>query len=152
MAGYFDVYVLSQDRSKETVLGFLSNFLPDREESQDDYGLPHLSERPQKTFAAQNDLLDYLESHPNQPHAIYWHSVVAGDPRGAMIFPLSDGHMIYGLSVELQARRFLSEAITFLKARMGYITFESPPPTTAEAFKKEVEAFDSQTLRADRTD
>lgn len=152
MAGYFDVYVLSKDRSKATVHRFLKRFLSEWEESQEDYVLPYLSDEPQITFASQDDLLDYLEKIPNQPYAIYWRSVVDGDPRGAMIFPLSDGHMIYGLCVEQHARRYLSETLSFLNATRGYIAFECPPPTTASAFNEAVEAFDQQYQESDKAD
>ena len=143
MPGYYDVYVLSRDRSKATVLRFLDRFLPDREETQEDYSLPHLSDAPHIFFASQDELLDYLESHPSEPYALYWQSAVADDPRNAMVFPTSDGCMIYGLSVEQRARRYLSEVMSFLKEGKGYVAFECPPPTTAAAFEKTVEAFNN---------
>ena len=150
MAGYYDLYVLSRDRSKATVLRYLARFLPDREESQDGYALPYLSDQPDIFFASLEELLDHLEGQPSEPFGAYWHSTVIGDPRSAMIFPTSDGCMIYGLSVERQAHRHLSDVLSFLGAGRGYVTFESPPPMTAAAFDAAVERFENSDLMTDR--
>ena len=45
-----------------------------------------------------------------------------------MVFPTSDGQMVYGLSVVRNERRFLADLMTFLNSAKGYIDFEKPPP------------------------
>jgi hypothetical protein len=136
MAGFHDVYVLSDQRSKAEVTRFLDRFLPEREEVADDYAVPHLSDRPEIVFAGADDLLTYLGEHPDRSHGIYWASRAVGDPRFAMIFPTTDGQVVYGLSVERDAAEFLAELKAHLGSPTGYVDFENPPPDNAPDFVK----------------
>lgn len=141
MGGLFDIYVLSRDRSKGSVVRFLDHFLPRRTEAADDYIVPKHADRPELCFDDAGDLLAYLERHTNEPHAIYWTSEAPGDPRSAMVFPTVDGRMVYGLSVEGSERRFLADLMAFLKSAEGYIAFETPPPDDPAAFEDAVLKF-----------
>ena len=134
MGGFFDIYVLSRDRSWASAMSFLDRFLPNRKETADDYNVPNNSDRPRACFDDIDGLFTYLEQHPNEPHAIYWTSEAQGDPRCAMVFPTADGQMVYGLSVEGNEHRFLADLMTFLNSAEGYIDFEAPPPDNASAF------------------
>ena len=142
MSGLFDVYVLSHDRSREAVLGFLDRFEPRRSESADDYVVPNNSDQPEFRYDNAVELLDHLETRPGESHAIYWLSAAPGDPRCAMVFPTCDGQMVYGLSVVRNERRFLADLMTFLNSPKGYIDFEKPPPDTAAAFQDCLRKFD----------
>jgi hypothetical protein len=141
MSGFFDVYVLSHDRSRESVLGFLDRFLPRRSQSADDYVVPNNSDQPEFCFDNAVELLAHLETHPRESHAIYWLSTAPDDPRCAMVFPTSDGQMVYGLSVERNEPRFLADLMTFLNSAYGYIDFETPPPDTAAEFQDRVRKY-----------
>ena len=44
MPEYSDIYVISNKRTKEVALSFLDSFIPNREESADDYHIPQFSE------------------------------------------------------------------------------------------------------------
>lgn len=142
MSGLFDIYVLGPDRSKESVERFLNHFMPSRSEAADDYAVPLNSDHPTRKFENADDLLAYLEAHPGIPHAIYWTSDARGDPRCAMVFPTSDGSMIYGLSVERDQEQFLTTLKEFLSAAEGYISFEAPPAGDAAAFAAAVRRFE----------
>lgn len=147
MSGLYDIYVLSRDRSKESVLTFLDRFLPRRSESADDYVVPNNSDQPEFCFNNAVELLVYLERHWREPHAIYWLSKAQGDPRCAMVFPTSDGQMVYGLSVVQNECRSLADLMTFLDTADGYIDFETPPPETAAAFRETVRKYNQQSRR-----
>ncbi len=137
-----DIYVLSGDRSKATVIRFLDRFLPERKEMADEYGVPQYSDPPVNSFDTVEGLLDYLEHHTGESHAIYWASQVPGDPLYAMLFATLDGHAVYGLSAEGNEQEFLAELTAFLNSTKGYIDFENPPPDNAPEFEKALEDFD----------
>ncbi len=138
MAGFYDIYVLSGDRSKATVIQFLERFLPEREEVADEYPVPRYSDTPEVYLDTADELLTYLEHHSDEPHSIYWASQVSGDPRFAMLFATVDGHAIYGLSVDGNEQEFLANLMTFLNSATGYIDFENPPSDSAPEFEKKV--------------
>jgi hypothetical protein len=144
MNGWFDVYALSPDRSRESVLRFLDRFLPRRSESAADYVVPNNSDLPEFHFDNAAELLAHLETHPRQSHAIYWLSEMPDDPRCAMAFPTSDGQMVYGLSVEENERRFLADLMAFLNTADGYIDVETPPPDSAAAFQERVRRYNQR--------
>ena len=138
MAGFYDVYVLSGDRSKATVVQFLDRFLPERKETADDYPVPRYSDSPEICLDTADELLTYLEHHPDEPHSIYWASRASGDPHHAMLFATIDGHAVYGLSVEGNEQEFLASLMAFLDSAKGYIDFENPPPDDVPEFEKKM--------------
>lgn len=138
MAGFYDVYVLSDDRSKATVVQFLDRFLPEREETAVDYPVPRYSDAPEICLDSADELLSYLERHSDEPHSIYWASQASGDPQNAMLFATVDGHAIYGLSVERNEQEYLATLMSFLNSANGYIDFEYPPPDSAPEFEKKM--------------
>jgi hypothetical protein len=142
VAGFFDIYVLSRDRSKATAVRFLDHFLPHRDELTDEYAVPRYGDPPDITFDTADGLLGHIEHHPDEPHAIYWASKVPGDPRFAMLFPTADGHAVYGLSAEQNERELLADLMAFLNSAKGYIDFENLPADNAPAFDTAVEKFD----------
>lgn len=147
MSGLFDIYVMSDARSRGSVYKFLDRFVPRRREAADGYAVPNNVDRPTINFETVDELLEHLERHPSVPHAIYWLSESPGDPRCAMVFPTSDGRMIYGLSVERTARRHLNELMAFLGSAAGYIDFEAPPPDDVASFETAVRRFNDSALK-----
>ncbi|MBE9553168.1 MAG: hypothetical protein IMF05_06885 [Proteobacteria bacterium] len=138
MGGFYDVYVLSGDRSKATVVQFFDRFLPERKETADDYPVPRYSDSPEICLDTADELLTYLEHHPDEPHSIYWASQASGDPYHAMLFATTDGHAVYGLSVVRNEREYLASLMAFLNSANGYIDFEYPPPDSAPKFEKKM--------------
>ena len=76
-------------------------------------------------------------------YRIYWRAVNNAKPEHAMVFFLSDGYVIYGLSTDAShpdyASSLLLEMKLFLGSELGYIAHEgSPDAENLEQFKKEI--------------
>jgi hypothetical protein len=136
VTGLYDIYVLSPKRSTVEIARFLDRFLPDREETADEYVIPQFSDTPEIEFRDAETLLTYLCENPNEPHAVYWLSKAACDPRCAMVFPMTGGQIVYGLSVEENEQEYLETLKTFMDSPIGYIDFENPPPDSPSDFEK----------------
>ena len=143
MSGYYDVYVLSDRRSKEAVDRFLNHFVPQRKESTDEYLVPMYSTFPTSSFDTAEDLLAYIYENPNEPHSIYWASENTEGPSFAMVFPTTDGRIVYGLSVLRSEQKYLEELKRHLNSSKGYIDFESSPPADTADFERFVDDFDA---------
>lgn len=144
MNGFADIYVLSPKRSKTAFNGFLGRFLPDRAETADEYPAPRFADLPETVFHKADDLLAWLCENPDEPHAVYWASRSAGDPRYAMLFPTTGGQVVYGLSVESGEREFLEALKAHLGSSTGYIDYENPPPDNPREFAKMAAEFDTR--------
>jgi len=115
---------------------FLDHFLPDREETADEYLVPQFSETPKIEFRDAEKLLAYLCETPDEPHAVYWRSKADCDPGFAMVFPTTGGQIVYGLSVGENELEFLETLKSFVDSPIGYIDFENPPPDNPTDFEK----------------
>jgi hypothetical protein len=137
-----DCYVLVKSPSKKRVEEFLAHFMPRRWPLADEYEMPQYSDKPEEVFRTSGEALSYLEEHPNQGHALYWQNQDSEEPRCGMIFPTTDGQMIYGLSCRADDEgtpgRILDAMKHFLQADIGYIAFEEPPPETTQEFMDRV--------------
>jgi len=135
--GWYDCYVLVGSRSPELVNRFLDHFVPQRQETADEYEVPQHSAKPEMVFRTAAALLQYLSDHPEHHHAVYWHALGKGDPTRAMVFPTSDGATIVGLSCRSDAEtaeRLLAEMKSFLHTDIGSFWFETPAPTSSKEF------------------
>ena len=144
MPEYSDIYVISDKREKSTVEDFLDHFLPRREESADEYGVPQYSENPEILFDNADALIEYCAKHKNTEHAIYWRALDNKKPEHCMVFYLADGNVIYGLSTDAidqpYAKRLLEEMKSFLGTDLGYIGHEaSPDVSNLKEFKKQMD-------------
>ena len=62
MTGFYaDIYLVKNSRSKDLVISFLNHFLPQREESADEYLIPQYSDKPKFEFSELDELMDFLE-------------------------------------------------------------------------------------------
>jgi hypothetical protein len=142
---FADCYVLVNSRSKKLVQEFLAHFLPKRRAWADEYEVPQYSDKPEQVFRTTEDALAYLEEHPHEHHGLYWANEGRGDTRRGMVFPTSDGEMIYGLSCDAKdpkiADKLLDAMKLFLKSEIGCIAIEEPPPESAQGFKELVESL-----------
>ncbi|KAF0805880.1 hypothetical protein A6D6_01936 [Alcanivorax xiamenensis] len=144
MPEYSDIYVISDKRDEKTVEDFLNCFLPDREESADEYEIPQFSESPDVVYSKALELVKYCSANQRAEYAAYWRAVNQGKPEHAMVFYLKDGHVIYGLSTdagdEAFANGLLAELKAFLGAEFGYIGHEaSPDAADLPEFMREME-------------
>ncbi|MBI5359874.1 MAG: hypothetical protein HZA48_04745 [Planctomycetes bacterium] len=80
MPYFADCYILVNTRSPAVVRRLLSVFLPGgAEENAEEYEVPRYSDKPRQVFNNANSLMAYMETHPEESHAIYWQSLIPGD-------------------------------------------------------------------------
>ncbi len=144
---YADLYVLVNSRSKKIIESFLNNFIPNREESADEYEIPQYSENPDFIFKKDCELMDYCENNNNINHTIYWRNKENIVPKYAMVFYTIDGKMILGLSIEDEKleQYYLLNMKQFLKSDCGCIAYETPAPNNSNDFVKMVDVYRENT-------
>lgn len=138
MAEYADIYALSAQRTEEFVDAFAARFMPEREETADEFEVPQYA-RPEQVFRASSELIRYCCQRPAQVHAVYWRNVHDSEPAHAMVFFLPDGYVVFGLSVrahdELSVQRLFAELRSFVGTADAYVAHEALPGATAEEFR-----------------
>ena len=131
MTGLSDIYVISSKRDVKTIYSFLDHFLPEREESADDYYVPEYSNNPQQIFTKDAEIISFCVENNQIEQCIYWRAINNKPPEHAHIFFLNDGNIIFGLSTDSSnqeyAIKLLNKVKLFLDEQYGYITFETPP-------------------------
>ena len=155
--GYLaDVYVIKKTRSKDLADDFLNHFLPDREETADEYFIPQYSYNPIQEFDNANDLMLYLELNKNYSNGIYWRNTDEESlNKHGMIFYNEDGTMIFGISRNADMsgnlntdneNECLTEMKKYLDTSLGYIRYETPPTNSYSyiEFVKIVEELEKQ--------
>ncbi len=131
MPEYSDIYVISDKRDGKTIEKFLQDFLPNREESADEYEVPQFTDKPEVIYKKDRDLIQHCEKNKNIEHAIYWRATNGSKPEHGMVFYLSDGFVIYGLSTDAANQEFAAELLIemkkYLNTAHGYIAHEASP-------------------------
>lgn len=61
MPSFADIYVIKKTRSKKLGIEFLNLFLPQREETTDEYLFPQYANEPETEFHNADLLMGYLE-------------------------------------------------------------------------------------------
>ena len=84
-------------------------------------------------FDTADPLLEYLEKNINVSYAIYWRGLEDKNPRHAHVFFTNDAKLIVGLSVDAETVEdaTLDEMMNYCSSKIGYITYEQPPPGNA---------------------
>lgn len=138
MPEYADLYILSKHRTRAAADAFLDRFLPHREESAVDYHVPRPATAPAIVFHRAADLIEHCCDHPATAHSIYWQATTGDTPGHAMIFFLSDGYVIYGLSTaaaeEGVTRSLLDDLKRHFHSDDALLRHEEAPPHSAAAF------------------
>ena len=130
-----EVYVLCKKRSQSLAVEFLDRFLPVRKASSTHYPFPEHSDNPEYVYDDSEALFKALEEHTEASYSVYWDNEVDGDVKNAMIFFTEDGGMVAGLAVACEAAgHWLIEVSEVVGGVYGYVSFDSPPPETQEAF------------------
>ena len=145
MPEYSDIYVISEKRDSRTIDAFLDRFLAKREESADEYEYPQYADNPETVFRNVSEIIAKCIENKTAEYGIYWRATENAEPEHAMVFFLSDGHVIYGLSTDAShqsyAKQLLSELKDLLGSQLGYIGHEaSPDVTNLHEFKLQIEA------------
>jgi hypothetical protein len=141
---YSDIYVISNKRDALSVESFLECFLPQREESAEEYEVPQYSNTPTVTFTSAFELMAFCAKKQSESYVVYWRALNEMKPEHGMVFYLRDGNVIYGLSTDAAeqnyARKLLQELKAFLGSSLGYIAHEaSPDADCLEEFETQVE-------------
>jgi hypothetical protein len=140
MPGYFDIYVLAPDRSATTASRFLLEFAPRRQQSAAEYEFPQFSDRPTTVLLTAQEAIRYCIEHPSEPQSLYFRNL-ADRPAHVMLFFTADQGLIFGLSVEqAEAEDRFRRLCDWAGTQIGYVTFEEPPPATANEFRQMVVA------------
>ena len=143
MPSYSDIYVISERRDQKTVEEFLNEFLPNRDETADEYELPQYSESIDVIFSTAEEALYKCINERNIDYRIYWRALNEAKPEHAMVFFLADGNVIYGVSTDDAYPEYASGLLlklkSFLGSGLGYIGHEaSPDAENLEQFKREI--------------
>jgi hypothetical protein len=145
---FADCYVLTNKRTTAFITSFLDTFLPNRQEVTTQYAIPQLSEYPAQVLHTAEALIEYLEQHLGEPHAIYWLNKEESTLRGAMCIFTSDGQVIAGLYCETRRpdtmieRQYLEALKDSCGTTEGLILYEEPAPQDTAAFLKRLNTPD----------
>ncbi len=140
---YSDIYVISEKRDRKSVEDLLNEFLPQLDETADEYEFPQYSDSAEIVFSSVDDALEKCISEQDIDYRIYWRALNDEKLEHAMLFFLADGYVIYGLSTNDAYPKYASELLlrlqTFLESNLGYIGHEAPPDAeNLEQFKREI--------------
>ena len=144
---FADCYVLTNKRTKDFIISFLDKYLPNRQEYTDIYEVPQFSEQPTVVFKTADELIEYLEHHKNEVHAIYWYNKKEEILRGTMCLFTSDGQVILGIFSESLypdtsiEDRYFKDLQEFCGSTTGLIEYETPAAKDTEEFLRRVKAF-----------
>lgn len=132
-----EVYVLCGSRSSSVARRFLQAIATERQPVAEDFPFPEFSERPERTFSDPMELIELLESRPNDAYSIYWNVEDTSYCEQAMLFFTEDGGMIAGIGGPSKS---VAETLTLIGAEVGgdygYVSSGSCPPSTIPEFKK----------------
>ncbi len=147
-AGYFaDCYVLTDRRTKDFIYSFLDNFIPNRQETADEYEIPQYSNKPTTVYKTADQLIDFLVINKSKIHTVYWTNITESEIKGAMCFFTKDEHLIVGLYCSTDSPDttiediYLEKLQEFCQTKNGYITYEEPAPQDTADFLEKVKAF-----------
>jgi hypothetical protein len=141
MPQLIDCYFLVENRYPKTIMHFIGEFLPQSEESADEYEVPIYYDNPDFIFQDASSLLEYLFEHKDVEYSIYWRNKIPNAIiQHGMVFYTNDGNMILGASIigkdplEEEALRQYNLLGEFLDSKIGCITVEEAPPYNSNEF------------------
>jgi len=156
MPEYADIYSLYRSRDRPTIYAFLERFMPDREETADEYEIPQYADSPSLVLHTASELLDYCCLHSEEVNGVYWQSIGGSRPEHGMVFFHADGSMVLGLSTDASDQDFVDQLCCDL-GKIGepvasYITHEDLPPPSADAFVELVQSLPVVQLGEDQNE
>lgn len=142
---YFaDCYVLTNQRNKEFIFGFLDHFIPKRKVTTDEYEIPRYSSQPSKIFRKVESLIAYLVKNEHESYGIYWSNIQDETLRNAQVFFTNDGYLVLGISCNTKypdteiEDTLLKDLLKYCSTQDGYITYEDIPPLNSLEFKQKL--------------
>jgi len=143
---YADCYILCENRTSAFIHFFLDTFLPNRQESADEYEVPQYSDKPKVIFKTSLELIDYLSLNKDEVHTIYWSNTDKTNIKGAMCFFTNNGHLILGIYCETMfpdttiEDKVFGDLKEFCGNSKGYITYEEPATHDTNEFLERVKS------------
>ena len=144
MEYFADIYVIKKTRSKKLADDFLNHFLPNRQESADEYLIPEYSDNPTCEFDNADELMSFLEKNENYSNRVYWQNTDEKNlNKHGMIFYNEDGTMTFGISRDADMSgnlktenedQCLTEMKKYFDTNLGYIHYENPPAKSYDEF------------------
>ena len=120
MSPYYDIYVLSNERTKSIVTSFLKTFAPIHEQSKLEYAFPEFSDSTNLILEQADEAIEYCLQHPNERQGIYLRNTEC-PPAQAMLFFTVDAALILGLSVSCKEEYWLERLMDFADSRIGLL-------------------------------
>jgi hypothetical protein len=142
---YADCYVLCENRDEKFIIEFLNFFIPEREESSDEYEYPQYDTNSKLYFENVDKLIKHLIINNTSEYSIYWRNKKKDKLRGAMLFFTEDGKLIIGLYCDTLKNDskieddYLIQLKEFSKSKFGYIAYEEITEMNTYGFMKMVE-------------
>ena len=159
MGQFADIYIAVKTRYKQKGIDFLNHFLPQREESADEYEFPQYSSKKEIEFDSVDDLMIYLETDKNAEYNLYWRSIDDSNPnKHGMLFYTKDEAIIFGISRDADIGGNLNtenedECLKLMKeyfqTDIGYITYEDTPTDTYNEFIEKINELKNTTPQQD---
>ena len=137
MGYYADCYVLTNNRTKIFIKDFLGTFAPNRMQQAEFYEVPQYGNEICEEFTLADELIHYLESNVTTPHSICWENLEDNKIRLVNCFFTNDNNLIVGLSCHADDKtenELLVRLMKHCKSKVGYITYEQPPPLNSVKF------------------
>jgi hypothetical protein len=72
MPEYTDLYALSARRTEERVTAFAERFLPEREETADEFEVPQFARAPEQVFRTSAELIRHCCARLSEAQPVYW--------------------------------------------------------------------------------
>lgn len=131
-----EIYALAENRSAQFTKSFLDNFLRERSAFAENYPIPECADVPTHICRNENEILSYLESHPNESYGLYWNAEISSSQVSqAMLFYTLDGRLILGLATSPNMTSlYLNQLQKFARTQYVMIGDEQRPPETSSEF------------------
>lgn len=132
-----EIYVLCKNRSKESAISFLDQFLPNRKPCAQDYHYPQYVDEPEYIYEDSDPLLEALEKDTDSSYSLYWNTINNPEIRMGMLFFTKDGFMIAGLVIGMtNVEKWFEKLADQVSGKYGYAHSEGPPPDDSKVFIK----------------
>lgn len=139
----YEMYVLCDSRTEETIYAFLNNCALNRRPLTDEYPIPENSDNPTDIIYSEQEIFKKLVKDNHEAYAFYWNCDFP--IKTAMLFFTEDGNLIVGLAVcEPYVQSYYQQILLSVKGSYGYVQNaqeESPPPNCKSDFIKRADDY-----------
>lgn len=131
---YADCYIHLDSRSPILVNKLIETFLPHGAvEAAEDYCVPQYADSPDHVFTSAEELVGYMETHPTDTNSIYWRSSQSDEHTQVNVHYIDSGMILrVAVPADTTETNILSRLKAVFDTERGYITHETPPPSTLD--------------------